>query len=86
MVEVGGGESAGGSAAAVAIDADASAVAAAVAAPQQQQQQEQQRALAVRVVQKPQDGSADALLDVVLMPSYVYYSGELTVPKTLALT
>ena len=34
-----------------------------------------QRALAVCFVQKPQDGSADALLDVVLTPSYVYYSG-----------
>jgi vacuolar protein sorting-associated protein 13A/C len=33
-----------------------------------------QRALAVQFVQKPQDGSADALLDVVLTPSYVVYS------------
>lgn len=33
------------------------------------------RALAVTFVQKPQDGSADAALDVALMPSYVYYSG-----------
>ncbi|KAI7845241.1 hypothetical protein COHA_001284 [Chlorella ohadii] len=33
-----------------------------------------QRALAVQFVQKPQDGSADALLDVVLTPSYVIYS------------
>lgn len=35
----------------------------------------EQRALAVAFVQRPQDGSADALLDVVLTPSYVYYSG-----------
>lgn len=32
-------------------------------------------ALAVAFVQKPQDGTADATLDVVLQPSYVYYSG-----------
>ena len=37
-----------------------------------------QRALAVEFVQKPQDGSADALLDVVLTPSYVVYSGGQT--------
>lgn len=36
---------------------------------------EQSRALAVAFVQKPQDGTADATLDVVLQPSYVYYSG-----------
>ena len=35
-----------------------------------------QRALSVQFVQKPQDGSADALLDVVLTPSYVVYSGQ----------
>ncbi len=35
------------------------------------------RALAVTFVQKPQDGSADAALDVSLMPSYVYYSGAI---------
>ncbi|KAL4447306.1 hypothetical protein ABPG77_007339, partial [Micractinium sp. CCAP 211/92] len=34
------------------------------------------RALAVTFVQKPQDGSADAALDVSLMPSYVYYSAS----------
>ncbi|KAL4443584.1 hypothetical protein ABPG75_011321 [Micractinium tetrahymenae] len=34
------------------------------------------RALAVTFVQKPQDGSADASLDVALMPSYVYYSAS----------
>jgi hypothetical protein len=45
--------------------------AAAAASPQQKQ-----RALAVCFVQKPQDGSADAALDVVLTPSYVYYSGQ----------
>ncbi|KAL4858517.1 Vacuolar protein sorting-associated protein 13C [Chlorella vulgaris] len=33
-----------------------------------------QRALVIAFVQKPQDGSADALLDVILTPSYVYYS------------
>jgi hypothetical protein len=33
-----------------------------------------ERAFSVRWVQKPQDGSADALLDVMLMPSYVFYS------------
>jgi vacuolar protein sorting-associated protein 13A/C len=32
------------------------------------------RALSVSFVQRPQDGSADAALDVVLTPSYVFYS------------
>lgn len=39
------------------------------------------RALAVTFVQKPQDGSADAALDVALMPSYVYYSGAGLAPR-----
>lgn len=34
------------------------------------------QALAVQFTQKPQDGSADAVLDIVLTPSYVYYSGD----------
>jgi Repeating coiled region of VPS13 len=32
------------------------------------------QALAVSVVQRPQDNSADLLVDVILTPSYVYYS------------
>ena len=44
-------------------------------APRGEQPAQQADALAVEFVQKPQDGSADAALDVVLTPSYVYYSG-----------
>lgn len=43
-----------------------------------QEQGEGGRALRVSYTQAPQDGSADAVLDVVLQPSYVHYSAATT--------
>ena len=40
------------------------------------------QALSVSVIQRPQDDSADAILDVVLTPSYVYYTAS-TVDKVV---